>query len=191
MATDQEVRNILDLMKRVEIWVKSGRIPYNEAKSVLENLENQYLILNEADHIIDLDAKPFILTRWSVKEIDQLASRVRGQFKYDHIGAKLHLSKNQQNGKIIWGHELRKELETQPVLNANLLDFYLVYPELIPEEWKGKLVFFWGTIYRDSDDFLCVRCLRWRGDRWDWSRHHIDSDWSSSYPAVLLAQSTP
>ncbi len=143
------------------------------------------------DHIIDLDAKPFIPERWRVRKIVQLRGSVIGQFKYDPTKVKLHLSKNQQDGRVIKGRELRKELETQPVLNANLLDFYLDHPDLIPEEWKGKLVFFWGTIYRNPLGHLCIRCLYWDGGRWIGYYRLLVNDWYSNHPAALLDYSTP
>lgn len=67
-----------------------------------------------------------------------------------------------------------KELEDQPVLNANVLDFLREHPELIPDEWKGKFTFFWGTIYRHRDGDLYVRCLYWDGGRWDWGCDSLD-----------------
>ena len=47
----------------------------------------------------------------------------------------LHLSKRQIKGKTIQGHELREELTSKPVLNANLLDALADNPHLIPEAW--------------------------------------------------------
>jgi hypothetical protein len=96
----------------------------------------------------------------------------------------LHLSPNQQSGKIIKGHKLRKELEKEPVLNANVCDYLLAHPELIPEEWKGKHIFFWGTIYRGSDGDLYVRYLYWCGSQWHWDYYWLGDDWSSDNPAL-------
>ena len=88
---------------------------------------------------------------------------------------------------LIRGTELREELKGKPVLNANVLDYLLKHPELIPEEWKGKAVFFWGTIYRDSRGNLCVRCLYWDGSRWYWSHNWLDDFWLADNLALLLA----
>lgn len=134
------------------------------------------------EHLIDLDADPFVPDGWKVEE-----HRKGGQFKWNAAKVALYLSKKQQNGKWIEGHKLREELKGRSVFNANLLDYLLKNPHLIPEEWKGKYVFFWGTVYRYSDGYLCVRCLCWDGGRWDWDYYWLDRDWNDPDPAVVPA----
>jgi hypothetical protein len=119
-------------------------------------------------HVIDCDANPLIpYDGWNVEE-----HKKGGQFAWDPTKVTLHLSPNQAEGKSIAGNRLRKELESQPVFNANLLDYLVKHPHLIPEEWKQdekgrtRYIFFWGTIYRDSDSLLFVRSLCWGGGRW-------------------------
>ncbi|PIZ99774.1 MAG: hypothetical protein COX77_00545 [Candidatus Komeilibacteria bacterium CG_4_10_14_0_2_um_filter_37_10] len=95
--------------------------------------------------------------------------------------------KKQKKGSIE-GNDLRKEIVSPLVLNANVLDWLLDHPELIPEEWKRKYIFFWGTIYRGSDDNLYVRYLIWDGAMWDWRRRWLGDDFASSdFPAALAS----
>lgn len=132
-------------------------------------------------HIIDCDAAPFVPDGWSVEEHIK-----GGQFEWNAEQVELWLSEQQQGGTIV-GNELRMQLKDRPVLNANALD-YLLRPEnqhLIPASWKGKAVFFWGTIYRNSVGSLVVRCLCWNGNEWYW-----DYDWlvfprDDAYPAAV------
>jgi hypothetical protein len=137
------------------------------------------------EHLIDLDADPFVPNGWEVEEHQK-----GGQFTWDASKVSLDLSKKQQRG-VIEGNKLREKLKGQKVFNANLLDDLLKNPHLIPEEWKQKTngyttyVFFWGTIYRRSDGLLCVRCLFWRGDRWRWGSLWLDSDWDGGRPAAV------
>lgn len=140
--------------------------------------------IRAVEHIIDCDSNPFVPNGWRVEEHKKV-----GQLKWDPKKISLHLSKNQKKGKVIEGNKLRKELENQQVLNANVLDYLLANSHLIPEEWKGKYVFFWGTIYRRSDGGLCVRCLYWDGGRWGWDYYWLGNGrgWCGSYPAALLA----
>lgn len=95
--------------------------------------------------VVDLDATPLIPKGWTVESHQQ-----GGQFAFDGVQLNLYLAAGQTNGKYIFGfgNKLRQELAKQPVLNANVLDFLLANSHLIPEEWKGKAVFFWGTVYR-------------------------------------------
>ena len=75
-----------------------------------------------------------------------------------------------------------------PVLNANVLDYLLAHRELIPEEWKGNAIFFWGPIYRLSGGDLCVRCLYWDDDAWHWGYCWLDDGWGGYYPAAVCAE---
>ena len=134
-------------------------------------------------HIIDLDADPFLPEGWQVEE-----HKKGGQLEWDPTKVKLYLSENQRNNRVIQGNKLRAELANQPVLNANVLDYLLAHPELIPEECKGKAVFFWGTIYRNSDGVLCVRCLYWIGGGWRWHYSRwLGDGWYVDGPAALRA----
>ena len=135
-----------------------------------------------AQHVIDLDAEPFVPDGWSVDE-----HRKDGQFTWDSAKTGLYLSKAQKSGKWVEGNKLRKELAERPVFNANLLDYLLKHPHLIPEEWKGKYVFFWGTIYRNSSGYLRVRCLCFGWDGWYWDYRWLDHDWRDDRPAALRA----
>lgn len=132
-------------------------------------------------HIINCDADPFLPKGWKKEKHHQ-----GGQLEWDPAKVKLYMSKKQRDG-VIKGDELRQELENKPVLNACVLDYLLANPHLIPEEWKGKAVFFWGTIYRSSGGFLCVRYLYWDVSRWSWYYNWLDDDWNSGNPAALLA----
>jgi len=137
------------------------------------------------EHLIDCDVNPFIPNGWSVEE-----HKKGGMFKFNPEKISLYLSKKQKKGSIE-GNDLRKELANQPTLNANVLDYLLAHPELIPEEWKDKYIFFWGTIYRYSDGSLGVRYLYWNGSEWDWYCVWLDGDFYSvflsAFPAALVS----
>lgn len=146
----------------------------NALTTTVEKAVGQYLV--------DTSVSPFLPSGWKVEEHKQ-----GGLFLWDPTKVNLFLSNKQKNGKVIGGHDLRKELSNQPVLNANVLDYLLAHPELIPEEWKGKAICFWGTIYRYSAGNLCVRCLVWFGGRWCWDCRWLDFDWRGRDPAAVSA----
>lgn len=145
------------------------------------------------EHIIDCSVQPFCPDKWEIlPPKEQISTRFQGSLKWDKVAQKemFHLSEKQTTGnKWIKGNELRKELEDKKIvaLPANVLDYLLANPHLIPEEWKGKAVFFWGTIYRSSDGSLCVRYLYWGGSAWFWSGRWLDNGFDSDSPAVLPA----
>lgn len=169
----------------------------NDFRALAVNQENLRQVLaflrigsacSREQHIIDCDARPFEPSGlMAAPESEQLSGRVRGQFVVSSGAIKLHLSTNQQDGKYIVGRELRKELANEPVLPANVLDWLLANPHLIPEEWKGEVVFFWGTIYRVANGSLCVRCLYFHVGAWHSGYDWLDDVWSGYDPAALRA----
>lgn len=149
----------------------------NFLADVLKLMKGQ-LEIKPIEHMIDCDVNPFIPNGWAVEE-----HKKGGMFKFNPEKISLYLSKKQKKGSI-GGHDLRKELADKPVMNANVLDYLLAHPELIPEEWKGKYIFFWGTIYRHSPCYLYVPYLDWDGSRWNEGYRWLDSDFYSEDPAA-------
>ena len=158
----------------------------------------RWVILNETTVVVYLGASPnlpfdgakvekHIGEGWAIVE-----KRADGLYINGHK-VVLHLSKRQKDGKWLKGYELREELTGKPVLNANILDALYQNPHLIPEEWKKdedgnvRYIFFWGTIYRDSNAHLYVCYLCFIDGVWDRLCHWLDYDWRGSYPAALLA----
>ncbi len=133
-------------------------------------------------HIIDCDLAPQVPYGWKVE-----SHKPGGKLEWNAGNIQLYLSPHQQGENYLEGNKLRKELENKPVLNANVLDYLLDHPSLIPAEWKGKRIYFWGTVYRGSRGGLCVRCLGWGGLRFGWSCGWLSSSFDAGEPAALLA----
>ncbi len=145
------------------------------------------------EHVIDCDADPFNPWEkggWTVEEHQK-----GGTFTWDASQVELYLASGQMNGKVIEGNRLRKELteKSTPVLNANVLDYLLANPHLIPEEWEKdgqgntRYIFFWGTVYRDCNGCFGVRCLYWDDGGWRWSDFWLDDGWDNGNPAAVRA----
>jgi hypothetical protein len=144
-------------------------------------------------NIVDCDAMPEILSDWQKEE-----HRKSGKVELEHRDGKLYangqevaryLSEKQKDGKVVGGHELRQELADKPVLNACVLDYLLKHPELIPEEWKNGVTYFWGTIFRRSGGNLYVAYLFWGGGGWRWRCDWLGYGWRDYEPAACLASS--
>ncbi len=133
-------------------------------------------------HIIDLEVKPRCPYGWMIEEHIPGAPN----YEWDPTKVALYLDEGQKTG-VVKGAELREKLKGQRVFNANLLDSLLSHPELIPDDWKGKKVCFWGTIYRGSDSYLNVRCLCWFGGRWYSSCRWLFIGFDDGYPALVSA----
>ncbi|OGB75075.1 hypothetical protein A2810_00955 [candidate division Kazan bacterium RIFCSPHIGHO2_01_FULL_49_10] len=144
-------------------------------------------------HLINCVADPIIPQGygWTVEYHDASL----GLLELDPSKIELYLSKQQQVNSYIEGNKLLRKLrglESKSVLNANVLDDWLADNSRIPEiirivyQIQGKLVFFWGTIYRDSDGYLYVRYLRWFVGRWHWYYRWLGYGWFSSDPAAVL-----
>mgnify|MGYP001356901996 CR=1 FL=1 len=184
---------IRDTFKKMKIGIEI--IPWltGEGKEIFEkflkSLGEEWLkqkvvietaIVETVVHLIDCDADPFRPGGWKIVE-----HKKGGQFQWDLAKILLFLFDIQS----IKGNELRKKLKGMLVLNANVLDYLLAHPELIPEEWKGKYIFFWGTIYCDSVGCLVVRCLHWNGVKWCWRYLWLGIDFHSGFPAAVLRAS--
>lgn len=157
-------------------WLASGD---NIAKMRRVRLGHAEIVTPE--HIIDCDADPFVPDGWSVEE-----HKRGGMVKFDPANLELYLDRRQKGG-VVGGDKLRKALAKKSVLNANMLDYLLEHPHLIPEEWEGKCVFFWGTIYHHRDGDLCVRYLFRHGRECSWHFRWLDDVWGDGSPALLLA----
>lgn len=171
-------------------------VPMPECSSI-EQLAN-IIIASQPNLYINFNAPAHIPRGydWEVREEDQLPGRVVGQWTWDPNQVTLYLSDRQQSYgyyDAIRGSELKTELQERgiPVFGAQLLDYLLEYPQLIPEEWKDEYIFFWGTIYRANNNILYVRYLcRNGGSSWFWCCGELVEYWDRNDPALVLASSS-
>ncbi|MFH0912430.1 MAG: hypothetical protein V1807_02095 [Patescibacteria group bacterium] len=122
-------------------------------------------------HIINCHANLLWRRGWTVEE-----HREGDQLEWDPNKIQLY-----QSGQIYNNaREFYKGLVGKAVLNACVLDYLLAHPEIIPEEWKGKHIFFWGTVYKLPNCELCVRYLYWDGFHWTWDGAIFGYLWGST-----------
>ncbi len=137
-------------------------------------------------HIFNLAVAPFCPLLWIVEPDGHQVGDPK--FEWDSTKVALYLDEGQKTG-IVNGTELREKLKGQRVFNANLLDHLLSRPELIPDDWKGKAVFFWGTIYRGPSGNLLVRYLYWDSKQWRWHYRLLVSEFMAGGPALVSSSS--
>jgi hypothetical protein len=130
---------------------------------------------------LDTTTKPFIPEYLELVEFHDTSLG-----KIDPTKIELYLDDEQKDSKYIEGNRLREKLNGKPVLNAVVLDYLFEHQKLIPESWRGKWVYFWGTIYRCANGRLYVRCLYFGGRSWDRYCNWLDFDWRGHDPAALM-----
>lgn len=184
--TDEEIGKIYRKTNEMIRRLNEGTIHYPDVldgmQRIIEGKSRRLrLDLIPQKHIIDTDADPFIPEGFTLME-----HKKSGLLKLDVLKISLYLSEKQKRGGIK-ANNLKKELSSKPVMNANVLDYLLEHQELIPEEWKSESIFFWGTIYCDLHNNPCVRYLYWLGSKWYWSCCAVlDGDFSSNLPAAVM-----
>lgn len=108
---------------------------------------------------------------------------------------ELFLCQGQGSGKTSWDRmdycSVERQLADKDTLPANVLDYLLANPDVIPDSWRvdekgqGRSICFWGTQYSAEDGLSCVRTLYWDGSKWTRGRTGFTLD--SKFPAAVLA----
>ena len=116
-----------------------------------------------------------------------------GLKSFDLSDVILHLEPAQKESYL--NGEILAERLQDKCLNAAALWYLLDNPEKIPEDWKNKYVYFWGTILRDPSGDRYVLYLCFSGGEWDWRCSWLGSGWNarslSAGLASKLALGTP
>lgn len=167
--------------------VKDGQRAGREFRRFLENGAKLEFVVSNT-HLVDC-RRASMPEEWRRESSGWKVERHRnmGVQVFDPQSLALFLTEPQKTTRSVQGKELLKLLAEEPVLPDAYLDFLLAHPEYTPESWKGKAVFFWGTIYSVPNGSLCVRFLYWYGGRWYWSYYWLDYEWDSRHPAASLA----
>lgn len=138
-------------------------------------------------HIIDLSADPFCPENW-IRNHQLRCDHARGEPAFEWDPAKVilwqHADQHDRGWRRGYYHESLIE-NCQHCVNANMLDYLLDHPYLIPEDWKkAKRVYFLGTVYYEvswsghfKHEMPYVRYLMWDGRRWIWGYEWPGSDW--------------
>jgi len=179
-------------MKRMQEILKQ----LGESSLTLEDLKSFNDMVKKC-HIIDFDQLPEREHLEIHPGVWQLPKRVHGKFEWDPERVGLYQSKTLKQQRFmpykIRGPELEKELVDVQVFGANLLDYLMAYPHLIPETWKNKYIYFLGTRFTvcgfDGNGHTSVSFLFYNEGRDEWSRgeKNLQSDfYDNGYVAYYL-----
>lgn len=131
-------------------------------------------------HVIDCDADQAPPPGGSI-----VVHQHGGLLQWDPSKVKLWFASEQKHGRWMESHKLSEAVENKSPLNANVLDYLIANPHLIPETWKKyKSIIFWGTVYRTDTNSVYVRYLHWTG-HWASMNHYFSNSVPNGDPAAL------
>lgn len=168
-----------DCICDLEVWLKGdGYKP-----TVITLSKSSHIAVEKVNtrNLINCDVDPFIPEGWTVE-----SHKKGGMLEWDPSKIELYLSEKQKTGWIK-GEDLLKELEGKNVLNGCVLDYLLKHQELIPESWKEKFVYFFGTVYRDPSGGRRLLSLCWGDGGWSWDYRSLGGGFGASGLAASLA----
>lgn len=147
--------------------------------------------INQIVDIVDYDRFPDVpIGNWRERKWAVESHNLFGKFEWKPEYTWLYHD-SPENGiqHQTCGDILESDFETS-FPNASLMDHLLEHgPSRIPDDWQGKNVFFFGTIYRDrSDDCLYVRYLAWEQSRncHCSGRRKLDEKWTKNDHALMF-----
>lgn len=114
----------------------------------------------ESEKSLDYIKKAKLYNNW--RTVEHVENELN---KFDPKKISLYTFENSDKTKFK-GLDLKAKFSNLPVANAEVLEYLLANQESIPEDWKGKNIVFWGTIYKDVDDQSFARFLYWDGSKW-------------------------
>ena len=136
------------------------------------------------EHIIDCDREPVSTMSWKIEK------HVKGGvINFDPSKVTLYLSEKQKKGEIC-GDDLMRELNGLPIMNSNALTHLIRHPEIIPNKWKRKKIYFWGTI-QSGEVYTFVHCLCWFDEKWVVRASSIDRYFGRNCPSILYDVKNP
>jgi hypothetical protein len=132
---------------------------------------------------VDTDIDPFCPRGWRIE-----STRRCGRVEIDISRIERRLSKVQRDGGRLTCDQFLAEFGWVG-LTAHALDWLLAHKELIPESWKGRLLFFPGTVYQFHVGNRCIRYLVFEGGDRGWSEGWLGADFDIGCQVALLASS--
>jgi hypothetical protein len=143
------------------------------------------------DRSTPFDPKTFIGDGWSIEEQDKRAIALT-EIELTKVMFDSTLKKRE---KSIQGEKMFKRLKEKTnriLLDAGIFKTLWENQILIPEKWKEKtngnttLIFFSGTVLRDSFGNRYVPCLYWDDRKWCSIYCWLAGNWFTNDPSAVL-----
>lgn len=167
---------------------EQGRITRETFQRFLENPNSVFganTILT-IDRSRPFDPAKFIGKGWSIAEQDE-RSLVLSEVNLRNIRLETMLKDGEGS---VQGEEKLRRLKKSGHIRLDAKVFYALWENksLIPESWKGKTIYFDGTILQNPDGNRYVLYLFWSGDEWRWYCLWLKRGWYGDNPSAVLAE---
>ena len=138
----------------------------------------------QKERVVRIDCSglaPMIDSGWKLTAENQKNE----SFEFSFANVKLVPCGSRENK--ISGKTLLNELK-EKAFNAYLLEFLLKNQNLIPAEWQGKKIIFFGTTYWDSSTppVMAVLNMKFYDGAWDSGTSYIDDNFDGGFAIVKV-----
>lgn len=111
-------------------------------------------------HHIDTTKQPTFPTRELKAPMLWHHDKSLGMLLLDFEAVEGYQCEEQRYGGRIRGYDFFEKIKNSTGFwNGCVLDYLIENPKLIPDEWKGLHMPFWGSIFKDEDGELYVKFL--------------------------------
>lgn len=183
--TDEQLGKLSRKFREIEKRINEKTLSFDDVVDVLQRI---IIEGKSAYHLKVIDGLVAIKTHtsndYAIKTNFPLAILIPDLGKI-----KLYLSEEQKNGSWIGKNNLLMELSHKGILGVDILEHLLIHQDLIPVDWRGKKILFWGTLYKKIGyigDKTYVRCLVWNFEKWVDDYYCVDSDMYYDTPAAVI-----
>lgn len=122
---------------------------------------------------------------WMIEEEDERSLKLT---ELDLAKVRLETTLKRGESSVNGEEKLRRLKKLDCIrLDAKVFQALWENKHLIPGDWKGKTIFFVGTIFRGRHGDRYILALFWGGSAWGWNSYWLDCDWGAHDPSAVLA----
>jgi len=183
--TDEEIGRLNKKFREIEKRIVEGAINFDATIKALQEIiiegrvtqftpvTNGFAEIKMKKGFINLGVVPNTNERYTIKD-HEVGNRVISLDMNNIVLVPLTMTKDEEKNNQLYDMGrctkfIDKKMQALPALNANYLDHLLLYPELIPEDWRYKTILFPKTSYTEKKESWCksFRALRVMSGNWD------------------------
>ncbi len=173
-------------MKTLYIWLLvswktlTGNIPIEKLEALLESAVSEAMMIKK-------DVVSAIYPDWVkshlTSELETGKSTGVQKYRLEYHPSQIG-DKPRPTGPIVYAWLISNGWLSVCIELADL-QWWEKHPNEIPEEFKGKLIYAWGSVVLNDFGDRCVPCLGCNGDKpfVDW--YNLDNFWNDLEPACL------